>query len=149
MEFNFIMYHTAKHETSRKPSATGEASPLSCPVAPEGHDIISGCRKGGLFCKFRIPLATGLHAEKGRRFEAKTGSRASSQAFEVGKKATGRYSPKGSDDLRLSYGSLDDPAGGICDSKVFWVPVSSQSHLESTERVRLELSEAGTESSGK
>jgi hypothetical protein len=89
MENNFILCYTGSHETSRKPSATGKASPPSHPVATKGQDFIGGGKKGALFGKFRVSLATGIPPERRRRSEWQTGSRASSQAFRGRKTAIG------------------------------------------------------------
>lgn len=146
MEINFILCYTGGHETSGKPSATGKASPPSHPIAGRGQDFIGGGKKGALFGKFRVSLATSIPTERRRRARLQTGSRASCQAFRGRKTATGRDSLEGPNGSWLPDGPVDDATGGGSDSKDFWSPVSSQSYLATVDRNGLELPEAGTKS---
>lgn len=143
MDIDSLLCYTRRHETSRKPCATGETPPQSHPVALSGHD------RGGCGCRSKVlhklggPVATSLSETRSFGPRPKEAWGTTAQAILPAETEARRSSARGSRGFWLFHQSLDNSPGGRSDSEEIRHPLSSQPYLARLDRTGLELPEAG------
>ena len=65
MEIYCQLEYNKGHETPWEPRTTGKAAPASCPFVQDGQEPASHSTRFECFCKFSVPLASGLPRERG------------------------------------------------------------------------------------
>lgn len=146
MEIFRQLEYNKGYETLWEPRAAGKAAPAGCPFVQDGQEPASHSTRFECFCKFRVPVASGLPRERGSRTEAPADPRTSPQADPRSKKAAcaGAFTwPSG---CRLSDGFVDPKPDSQSDRPAVRRSIPSQPCVEAPRRLGLELSETGATS---
>jgi len=130
------------HETPWQPRAAGKAAPTGCPFVQDGQEPASHSTRFECFCKFRVPVASGLPREGGAGIEAPTNARTTPQADPRSKKAACPGAFKWPSGCRVSDRFMDLKPGSESDRPTIRRSISSEPRVEAPREPRVELSEA-------
>ncbi len=142
MEIFCQLKYNRGHETPWEPRAAGKATTTGCPFVKDGQEPASHSTCFECFCKFRVPVASGLPRERGSRTEAPADAGTSPQANPRSKKAACPDAFKWPSGCRLSDRFMDLEPGSESDRPTIRRSISSQPRVEAPRWPGVELSEA-------
>jgi hypothetical protein len=142
MEIFCQLEYNKGHETPWEPKAAGKAASAGCSFVKDGQEPASHSTRFECFCKFRVPVASGLSRERGSRIEAPADTRTSPQAGPRSKKAACSSAFKWPSGCRVSDRLMDLKPGSESDRPTVWRSISSEPRMEAPREPGMELSEA-------
>ena len=141
MEIYRQLGYNKGHETPWEPRAAGKAAPAGRPFVQSGQEPASHSTRFECFCKFRVPVASGLPRERGWRIEAPADTRTSPQANPISEKAACPEAFKWTSGRRVSDRFMDLKPGSESDRPTVRRSISSQPCLETARKLGMELPE--------
>jgi hypothetical protein len=142
MEIFCQLEYNKGHETPWEPKAAGKAASAGCSFVKDGQEPASHSTRFECFCKFRVPVASGLPRERGSRTEAPADTWTSPQADPRSKKATCSGAFKWPSGCRVSNRLMDLKPGSESDRPTVRRSISSEPRVEAPRESGMELSEA-------
>jgi hypothetical protein len=141
MEIFCQLEYNKGHETPWEPRAAGKAASGGCSFVKDGQEPASHSTRFKCFCKFRVPVASGLPGERGWRTEAPADTRTSPQVDPRSKKAACSGAFKWPSGCRVSDRFMDLKPGSENDRPTVRRSISSESRVEASREPGVELSE--------
>ena len=142
MEIFCQLEYNKGHETPWEFRAAGKAAPAGCPFVQSGQEPASHSSRFECFCKFRVPVASGLPRKRGSRTEAPADTRTSPQADPRSEKAACPGAFKWTSGCRVSDRFMDLKPGSESDRPTVRRSISSEPRVEASREPGVELSEA-------
>ncbi len=142
MEIFCQLEYNRGHETPWERRAAGKAASAGCPFVKDGQKPASHSKCFKCFCKFRVPVASGLPRERGSRAEVPADTRTSPQADPGSKKAACPSAFKWPSGCRVSDRFMDLKPGSESDRPTVRRSISSEPRVEAPREPGMELSEA-------
>jgi len=142
MEIFCQLEYNKGHETPWEPKAAGKAAPAGCSFVQDRQEPASHSTRFECFCKFRVPVASGLSRERGSRIEAPADTRTSPQADPRSKKAACPGAFKWPSGCRVSDRFMDLNPGSESDRPTVRSSISSEPRVEAPREPGMELPEA-------
>jgi hypothetical protein len=142
MEIFCQLEYNRGHETPWEPRAAGKAAPAGCPFVQDRQEPARHSTRFECFCKFCVPVASGLPRKRGSRAEAPTDTRTSPQADPRSKKAACPGAFKWPCGCRVSDRFMDLKPGSESDRPTVRRSISSEPRVEAPREPGVELSEA-------
>jgi hypothetical protein len=142
MEIFYQLEYNKGHETLWEPRAAGKAASAGCPFVKDGQEPACHSTRFKCFCKFRVPVASGLPRERGSRAEAPADTRTSPQADPRSKEAACPGAFKWPSGCRVSDRFMDLNPGSESDRPTVRRSISSEPCVEAPREPGMELSEA-------
>jgi hypothetical protein len=142
MEIFCQLEYNKGHETPWEPRAAGKAAPAGCPFVQDGQEPTRHSTRFECFCKFRVPVASGLPRERGARTEAPGDTRPSPQADPRSKEAACPGASKRTSGCWVSDRFMDLKPGSESDRPTVRRSISSEPRVEAPREPGVELSEA-------
>ena len=142
MEIFCQLEYNKGHETLWEPRAAGKAAPAGCPFIQDRQEPARYSTRFECFCKFRVPVASGLPRERGSRIKAPTDARPSSQADQRSKKPSCPGALKWPPGCWVSDRFMDLKPGSESDRPTIRRSISSEPRVEAPREPGVELSEA-------
>ena len=144
MEIYCQLEYNKGHETPWEPRTTGKAAPASCPFVQDGQEPASHSTRFECFCKFSVPLVSGLPRERGSRTQTPADPRTSRQADPRSKTAACPGSFKWPSGCRVSDRFMDLKPGSESDRSTVRRSISPEPRVEAPREPGVELSETRT-----
>lgn len=142
MEIFCQLEYNKGHETPWEARAAGKAAPAGCPFVQDGQEPARHSTRFECFCKFRVPVASGLSGERGSRTEAPADTRTSPHADPRSKKAACPGAVKWPSGCWVSDRFMDLKPGSESDRPTVRRSISSEPRVEAPRAPGVELSEA-------